>query len=1024
MGRLDFWGLKMSDKIEVGQIERKTQDRIVDLFCKDLGYEYLGNWEKREGNSNIEREYLIKFLKNKQGYPDNLIKRAIDKLERSQKCGEKSLYARNKEMYELLRYGAGIKEVGESTSRINFINWKEPLENDFYVAEEVSITGENNKRPDVVLYVNGIALGVIELKRSKISVSEGIRQSRDNQQGIFIRDFFTTIQLVMAGNDSEGLRYGCIETKEKYYLKWKEDSNKNNLLDKNIERMCSKERLLELIYDFIVFDLGTKKICRHNQYFGVKKAQVSLGKKEGGVIWHTQGSGKSLTMVWLAKWIKENIDDSRILIITDRTELDDQIETVFIKAGETGIYRTKNGRDLLSKLNKKDKSIICSLVHKFKNKNDDSIDDVIKELKSQLPKDFSPKGNIYVFVDECHRTQSGKLHDAMKDILPNSIFIGFTGTPLLKKDKKKSLEVFGKYIDTYKFDEAVTDGVILDLCYEARDVDQRIGSQEKIDKWFELKTQGLNDFTKIKLKKKWGTMQKVLSSKQRLDNVVSDILMDFEEKNRLMTGRGNAMLVANGIGEACKYYKLFQDSGFEKCAIVTSYDANISSIKGEDSGEDEKTENIMKYDVYKKMLNGMSPEDFEKEVKKKFVEEPAQMKLLIVVDKLLTGFDAPHATYLYVDKSMKDHGLFQAICRVNRLDGEDKDYGYIIDYKNLMKKARGAIKDYTSGEMDGYDEKDIEGLLNDRLTKNREDLDNSLESVKALCEGVLPPKGETEYIHYFCGKDKTQEELKENEPKRVELYKIAAKLIRSFSNIANEFKEAGYSQNNFEKIRADVKYYSDIREIIQLASGESVDLKRYEGSMRRLIDSYIIADDSKKISNFEDTTLLELILKEGSKEAIKSLPKTIVEDESTTSEIVEGNMSKTIIDKNAINPKYYEKMSRLLLELIRKRREGAIKYQKYLDEISKLAAKIEDPSLGGTYPKKINNNAKRALYDYLDENEESSLLLDKTILENKKDSWRGNIAKERKIKKAIYDILQNEERTEEVFEIVRNQLEY
>ena len=372
------------------------------------------------------------------------------------------------------------------------------------------------------------------------------------------------MQLVMAGNQSQGIRYGTIETPQKYYLKWKEDYSVNDpisqkvralqkqvksRLAKDLISLCHKERFLNLIHDFIVFDRGVKKVARFNQYFGVTAAKDRVRKREGGIMWHTQGSGKSLTMVWLTKWIREHIPASRVLIITDREELDQQIEKVFLGV-EEDIYRTKNGKDLIEKLDRHTPALMASLIHKFgrvsKNEEPD-YDSFIEEMQKNLPKDFKAKGDIYVFVDEAHRTQSGKLHKAMKSILPNAMFVGFTGTPLLKKDKKTSIEVFGSYIHTYKFNEAVEDGVVLDLQYEARDIEQEITSQEKIDEWFAAKTRGLTEHAKSELKKRWGTMQKVLSSKSRLEKITNDIMLDMETKDRLRSGRGNAMLVASSI---------------------------------------------------------------------------------------------------------------------------------------------------------------------------------------------------------------------------------------------------------------------------------------------------------------------------------------------------------------------------------------------------------------------------------------------------------------------------------------------
>ena len=718
---------------KVGQRERETQDRVVKLFRDQLGYDYLGDWTKRENNSNIEEELLIQFLKNVQKYDDVLIKKTLRELTLVTGDRSRHLYDTNKEFYSLLRYGVKvIPDVEENTQTVWLIDWTHPEKNHFAIAEEVTFFGENEKRPDIVLYINGIALGVLELKRSTISVSEGIRQNLANQDNRFIRPFFSTIQIIMAGNDSQGVYYASIETPEKYYLRWKEKGNIDNLLDQHLSQLCEKNRFLEFIHYFIVFDSGIKKLCRHNQYFGVKAAQPFIQRREGGIIWHTQGSGKSLIMVWLAKWIRENLQDSRVLIVTDRTELDDQIETVFTGVEEK-IKRTTSGADLISKLNDNRPSLICSLIHKFVGKNyesdDANVSEFLNEIQKALMSGFKPKGNIVVFIDECHRTQSGILHQAMKKILPDATFIGFTGTPLLKKDKQSSLEIFGRYIHCYKYREAVTDGVVLDLRYEARDIDQVITSQEKIDQWFEANTQGLTDVAKAELKKRWGTMQKLLSSRSRLERIVNHILFDMATKGRLMSGRGNALLVTDHIYSACICYKLFSTTPLaHKCAIVTSYRPSVNDIKGEITGHGH-TQSLEQFEIYQEMLADYynlpkaeavkKAEIFETEIKKKFVKEPGQVKLLIVVDKLLTGFDAPSATYLYIDKVMQDHGLFQAICRVNRLDGEDKDYGYIIDYRDLFKDLEKSVRDYSSGAFDGYDRNDVAGLLENRWKKLR-----------------------------------------------------------------------------------------------------------------------------------------------------------------------------------------------------------------------------------------------------------------------------------------------------------------
>ncbi|MGD1874167.1 MAG: hypothetical protein ACFB02_14065 [Mastigocoleus sp.] len=370
-------------------------------------------------------------------------------------------------------------------------------------------------------------------------------------------------------------------------------------------------------------------------------------------------------------------------------------------------------------------------------------------------------------------------------------------------------------------------------------------------------------------------MQKVLSSQSRLDKIVADIIFDFETKDRLLSGRGNAMLVSSSIYEACKYYELFQNKGFPKCAIITSYDGKSKTIKGESTGEDKPTGKLEQYEIYQKMLDGKTAERFEKDVKQQFIEQPAQMKLLIVVDKLLTGFDAPSATYLYIDKSMRDHGLFQAICRVNRLDGEDKEYGYIIDYKDLFKSIDKSVRDYTSGAFDDFDDEDVDGLLGDRLQKGRERLEQSRETIKALCEPVAPPQDTPAYIRYFCAADiGDTETIINNQRKRIALYKYTSSLIRAYANLATDMEEAGYTPTEIQIIQQEVKHYEQVRAEVKLASGDYIDLKAYEPAMRHLIDTYIGAEDSEVISNFDDMTLIELIVERG-EEAIEELPKTI-----------------------------------------------------------------------------------------------------------------------------------------------------
>jgi type I restriction enzyme R subunit len=1016
----------------IGQSERETQARVITLFQNELGYRFLGNWSDRS-NSNIEETLLTNWLTNRGTTPPQ-ISIALHRLRTEADNHNRKLYGNNQAVYNLLRYGVPVKtEVGKVTETVHVIDWHHPEKNDFAIAEEVTLKGGHERRPDLVLYVNGIAIGVLELKNSRVSIGDGIRQSLSNQSPEFNAWFFSTVQFIFAGNNSEGLRYGTIKTEEKYFLQWKEDEADNSRfkLDKYLLKLCEKRRLIELMHDFVLFDAGVKKLPRVHQYFAIKAAQEFVRLKKGGIIWHTQGSGKSIVMVLLAKWILENNPNARVAIMTDRDELDKQIEGVFAGVDET-IYRTSSGSDLMKQLGQATPRLLCSLVHKFGKKgkkSDKEFEQFIKELEAQP---CQTVGELFVFVDECHRTESGRLHQTMKVIMKNAVFIGFTGTPLLKEDKKTSLEVFGGYIHTYKFSEAVEDDVVLDLVYEARDIDQRLGSVDKIDAWFEAKTKGLNDWQKLELKNKWGTMQQVLSSKSRMDRVVADIVFDFSTKPRLSNERGNAILVASSIYEAAKYFSLFQKTPFRgKCAVVTSYNPMATDVTQEEVGANTETDKQFIYNTYLELLkdvdaepNMTKTETYEEWAKQLFTKEPANMKLLVVVDKLLTGFDAPPCTYLYIDKKMQDHGLFQAICRTNRLDGDDKDFGYIVDYKDLFKHVEKAIAVYTSELDHSAGGADPQVLLQDRLTKGKERLDNAVEVLALLCEPVEKPKGELEHIHYFCGNTDIPTDLKDREPQRAGLYKAVVGLVRAYANIADALEPAGYSEADITRIKQQLDHYLKVREVVRMASGETLDLKPYEADMRHLIDTYIEADEPRKISPFDGMGLLDLIVKTGIADAIAKQLGGLKGDKDAIAETIENNVRSKIIKEHLNDPAYYEKMSQLLDEIIAARKAKAIEYEEYLKQIAELARKVGAGKADDT-PVKLDTPGKRALYNNLSQNEELALRIDDAVRNVCPDAWRDNGGpREQIIKAALYGVLRDKAEVERVFLIVKAQTEY
>lgn len=1031
----------------IGEPERPVQNRVLALFKEKLKYEYLGNYEYRTYNRNIERKLLFDYLMSTKKWSKDEAKRAITKLEKEAYCTPQNMQEKNEKVYSLLRYGVNVSpDVGTKKITVNLIDWEHPDKNQFYIAEEVTINSSTpdsfTKRPDLVIYVNGIALAVIELKRSKVSVHDGIRQTIGNQQENFIRPFFSTVQLLFAGNDSQGLYYGVIDTPEKFWLRWKEpDASIPNELDRSVTQWFNKKRLLEMIHDFLVFDAGVKKVCRPNQYFAVKAAQPRCKKKEGGVIWEAQGSGKSLIMVWLAEWIHENIDNSRVVIITDREELDEQISDGFKDTGET-IARAKSGAGLIGMLNEEAPWLLCTLIHKFGKKNVEGKGDMVgvkseiplekylEDIVAQLPQGFKAKGNIFVFIDECHRTQGGYLHEAMKTIMGKDVMmIGFTGTPLLHTQKKDTWQTFGPLIHAYRFNEAVEDGVILDLRYESRKVDQFLGNKDKIDAWFEKKTKGLNKVAAARLKGRWATMQNIFSSRQRIDAVVGDICMDMDTTPLLVNRRGNAILVADSIYQACRYWDTFQKTALKgHCAVITSFEAKADDINMASSGENE-SEDEYKYRIYKEMTDGhKSVSAFEAYAKKEFIDHPKNMRLLIVVDKLLTGFDAPSACVLYIDKHMENHNLFQAICRVNRVDGDDKEYGYIVDYQNLFECISGAIGDYTSdgAALSGYDKEDIEGYIKEKNKACRKDLEEAKEQVEALLALVHPQTREG-FFRYFVYDDNAPEEemdkqLDDNAEKRSKLYKYVRRYLNCYANLANSLEDMGYSEAERKEYAECAKKYDALKREIELRSNDHIDMRRYEPDMRQVLDLYVKAEDSEVIAKLDDTSFLDIVAAQN-EEQLNDLPDELKDEYGRASaETVEANLREVIRKDSPFNPAYYGKLSIILQELIDKRKKEMLDYEEYMKELIELVKKARGKS-ANSYPESIKTPGMRALYDNLGQNEYLAIRAHEIIKENAIVGFRESLMKRKKIIRALAKLL-GDEMALKIYDIIKLHDEY
>ena len=934
--------------------ESKIQQNSINLL-QNLGYKFISREEnlKLRGGKTSEvlfREILTKKLGEINGYEykgkrykfsqSNVLK-AVDEL--AGVSLNEGLMVANERITNLLLLGTSLEEnLEDGTKRsfsFKFIDFENLQNNDFYVTEEFEVSRANqseaqkHRRPDLVLFINGIPIVVIELKKSSVSLENGIKQLEKEQGKDEIAHLFKYIQLTIAANGSVA-RYGTTGTPFKFYSVWKEQDEakaKESLksvvkdrevsaLDMTLFALLSKDRLLRLVRHYIVFDKRMKKVCRYQQFFAIEETlkRVSAkkeGARAGGLIWHTQGSGKSLTMVMLTKLLKQIYINSKIIVVTDRIDLDGQIHEIFentdVKAG-----RASSGSDLIEKL-QSGVSVITTLVHKFEKVKNQKV--VIRD------------GDIFVLVDESHRTQGGDLHKAMKKALPLACYIGFTGTPLLKREKN-SFAKFGGEIHRYTIDDAVKDGAVLPLLYEGRYVGQEVLDPEGLTRKFDLISRELGDEAKRDLQQKWARFERVASSEQRLELIAVDI--NEHIKKTLKKSGFKAMLATQRKYDAIKYHEIFEEFGEIKSAYVIS------------SNEHEELEGGHKEYVAKawqETIKGYgSEEEYLKHVKDEFIYGD-EIDLLIVVDKLLTGFDAPRASTLYIDKQLKEHNLLQAIARVNRLyDG--KDYGYIIDYRGLLGELDQALASYAS--LSGFDPEDITGAV----------IDVRSEIIKA----------KTYYTHLddLFSSVKFKDDLEsyvavlEDVQKRDDFKEWLSQFARAFKlALSSEKIYDILSEEEIKTYKQRVKFYNELRKAVQLRYHEACDFGKYEAQMQKLLDTYVSAKEVNEL-----TKLVNIFETEFDDEVQR------VEGKNAKADTIISAVSAVVKEKMDSNPAFYKSIAQQIQDII-----DEYKAKRLSEEEKLTKAKLLKDLITGAlkpnedrYPKEFNGKEILfAIYDNL-----------------------------------------------------------
>lgn len=1017
---------------------KQSQLPFIELLL-NMGYKYVPAEEafrQRGGDTSnfILSDVAVKKLMEINNYEvdgveypfsEKDVRDAIDELEHIQYEG---LIDTAQKIYNIIMPTSGGKTIkvnhgGKKVSKnFRFIDFENIKNNVFHVSAEFVASGKQNIRPDIVCFVNGIPFAIIENKKSSVSVNEAINQMNRNQGPEFCPRLYAYTQLLVATNGKE-LQYGTTGTPNKFYAVWKEKDVDKESLNKKIEKLIKTqidndtylevlkdlngyteghtqrtdriqteqdkgvvslfepERLLDLTKNYILFDAGIKKLSRYQQYFAIHKMlkrieeeeiiDQNITRRKGGLVWHTQGSGKSLTMVMFVKALIEDpkILNPRVIIVTDRKDLDKQIKDTFKNCNlKKDVIQATSGQHLVNLIKDKNLSVVTTLIQKFesaKNKNVGFSDD---------------DKNIFVLIDEAHRSQNGIANFEMNRIIPNACYIGFTGTPLMKNEKE-SWRKFGGYIDKYTIDDALADNIILPLIYEGRYVDL-VQNAEQIDRHVERITEGLNDKQKKELQRYVGT-KIIKDNPQRIVEISYDIEKHFLE-NFKDTGL-KAQIVAPSKYSAILFQKFFESRGKINTAVIIS-----------DEHEDGNEDNLHKKEVVTYLdgvrKNHSSVEKYEKDVIESFKHNDDGIEIIIVVDKLLTGFDAPRNTVLYLAKDLHDHGLLQAIARVNRLFENKKEKpktaGYIIDYSENAKNIDVAMKLFGS-----YDENDVKGTLID-VTDKIQELENNYSIIHDLFNEIKGSTDDEVYLQFL-----------KDEPRRETFYKELNAFIKSLNecfvlqDFVHEFK-------HLDLYRRELRKFMELRKSASLKYADRVDLLEYKQSLVNILDKYV---DAKGVELL--TKQVNITDRKQFEEAIANLGS-----DKSKAEAIASQTAKTIEERLGSDPEFYEKFSKKINEILEKMRQGkladieALKQMKLIsdDVINKKDESLPDSIESNKGADVFYRNLK-SLFKDLNSDEEIyiSIVIDifSIVKQEAIVDWYKNIDVKRKMRNSIDDYL-------------------